>query len=596
MITFDNVSVRYPGSDTDALSGVDLALPAGEFCLVVGPTGSGKTTLLGAATGHVPHFTGGLLRGRVLVGGRDTRTHRPRELADVVGTVGQRPIDGFVTDSVEDELAFVMESLALDPAVMRRRVEETLDLLGLAEVRRNPLGELSSGQQQRVAIGAALTAHPQVLVLDEPTSALDPGAAEDVLAALHRLVHDLGVTVLLSEHRLERVVQYADSVLCLTAPGAPVSYGSPGQVLAESLIAPPVVALAKLAGWSPVPVSVRDARRLAPTLLDRLDAAAAGPGPPSRAPGPGGGLAGPRDRIAMNGQPNLAAVPNLVPVPVLSARGLWQRYSKGPAVLRGVDLDVRAGDVLALMGRNGSGKTTLLAALQGGVKPERGSVTLDGAPAHKIAALARRALVSLVPQEPGDLLYLDTVRGEAAQADTESGAGPGATLTRLERLAPGIDPDLDPRDLSEGQRLSLVLAIQLAGQPRVILLDEPTRGLDYAAKDRLSAVLIDLARTGTAVALSSHDVEFVAATADRVALLADGEIITEGATPDVVLSSPTYAPQVAKILAPARWLTVSQVATALTEPARRVQPRRPQPDGPTPTDPARWPAPTGPAR
>ncbi len=538
MISFENVSVRYAGATSDALTGVDLVLQPGEFCLVLGPTGSGKTTLLGAATGHVPHFTGGLLRGRVLVGGRDTRTHPPRELADVVGTVGQRPIDGFVTDSVEDELAFVMESLALDPAVMRRRVEETLDLLGLADVRRKPLAELSAGQQQRVAIGAALTAHPRVLVLDEPTSALDPGAAEDVLAALHRLVHDLGVTVLMSEHRLERVVQYADSVVSLTAPGEPVRHGPPGEVLARSLVAPPVVALAKLAGWSPVPVTVRDARRLAPTLLRRLGNAA----PPERAPDGDG--------------------PTAAPV-VLSARGLWQRYRNGPSVLRGLELDVRTGEVLAVMGRNGSGKTTLLNVLQGGLKPERGTVFLDGAPVHVLAARARRRQVSLVPQEPGDLLYLDTVEAECAQADVESDAPAGTTASLLVRMMPETSEGIDPRDLSEGQRLCLVLAIQLAGGPRAILLDEPTRGLDYAAKDRLSEILGELARSGSAVVLSSHDVEFVAATAGRVAVLSDGEVIADAPTSDVVLSSPTYAPQVAKILAPAQWLTVAQVAAAL---------------------------------
>ncbi|MDQ3733326.1 MAG: ABC transporter ATP-binding protein, partial [Actinomycetota bacterium] len=424
MIAFERVSVRYAGADSDAVTDVDLVLPAGEFCLVVGPTGSGKTTLLGAATGHVPHFTGGLLRGRVLVGGRDTRTHPPRELADVVGTVGQRPMDGFVTDSVEDELAFVMESLALDPAIMRRRVEETLDLLGLADVRRKPLGDLSFGQQQRVAIGAALTAHPQVLVLDEPTSALDPGAAEDVLAALHRLVHDLGVTVLLSEHRLERVVQYADSVLCLTGPGQPVLYGSPGEILPQSPVAPPVVALAKLAGWSPIPVSVRDARRMAPALVERLGSVV----------------------------PEVPEAARSAREPVLRARGVWQRYRSGPSVLRGLDLDVRAGEVLAVMGRNGSGKTTLLSALQGGLKAERGSVLLDGVSVHTLAPGRRRRSVSLVPQEPGDLLYLDTVTAECAQADAESGAESGTTLALLGRLIPDLPPGQDPRDLSEGQR------------------------------------------------------------------------------------------------------------------------------------------------
>ncbi|PGH50603.1 ABC transporter ATP-binding protein, partial [Streptomyces sp. Ru87] len=270
MIRFEHVSVRYDGADTPAVRDVDLTVPEGELCLLVGPSGVGKSTLLGAVSGLVPHFTGGTLHGRVTVAGRDTRTHKPRELADVVGTVGQDPLAHFVTDTVEDELAYGMESLGLAPDVMRRRVEETLDLLGLAALRDRPIATLSGGQQQRVAIGSVLTPHPRVLVLDEPTSALDPAAAEDVLAVLQRLVHDLGTTVLMAEHRLERVVQYADQVILLPAPGeAPVT-GAPAEVMAVSPVHPPVVALGRLAGWSPLPLSVRDARRRAAPLRERL--------------------------------------------------------------------------------------------------------------------------------------------------------------------------------------------------------------------------------------------------------------------------------------------------------------------------------------
>src|SRR5680860_721747 len=271
MIRFEDVTITYPGATRPALAGVDLDVPEGELCLVVGRTGSGKSTLLGAVNGLVPHFTGGHLAGRVVVDGRDTRRHPPRELADVVGVVGQDPLAGFVTDTVSEELAYAMEQLALPPAVMRKRVEETLDLLGLADLRRRALRDLSGGEQQRVAIGSVLTAHPKVLVLDEPTSALDPTAAEDVLAAITRLVHDLGVTVLLAEHRLERVVQYADRVLHLAGDGT-VAGGDPASVLATSTVAPPVVELGRLAGWTPLPLSVRDARRRAAPLRERLPA------------------------------------------------------------------------------------------------------------------------------------------------------------------------------------------------------------------------------------------------------------------------------------------------------------------------------------
>ena len=241
MIEFDRVTVTYDGAAEPALQDVSFTVPEGELALVVGQTGSGKSTLLRAINGLVPHFTGGTLSGRVLVDGRDTREYRPRDLADVVGLVGQDPMAGFVTDTVEDELAYSMESLGVAPDVMRRRVEETLDLLGLADVRDRALTSLSGGQRQRTAIGAALTSHPAVLVLDEPTSALDPQAAEEVLAALQRLVHDLSVTVVMAEHRLERVIQYADRVIEVPGGAAAVSTGLPADrmITASAVSTPP---------------------------------------------------------------------------------------------------------------------------------------------------------------------------------------------------------------------------------------------------------------------------------------------------------------------------------------------------------------------
>ncbi|MER7909553.1 ATP-binding cassette domain-containing protein, partial [Streptomyces sp. NPDC096068] len=452
MITFDQVTVRYEDTDAPVLRDVDLTVEEGELCLVVGHTGVGKSTLLGAVNGLVPHFTGGTLYGRVTVDGRDTADHPPRELADVVGVVGQDPLDGFVTDTVEEELAYTMEQLAVPPATMRKRVEETLDLLGLADLRHRALHELSGGQQQRVAIGSVLTAHPRVLVLDEPTSALDPTAAEEVLAAVTRLVHDLGVTVLLAEHRLERVVQYADRVLHLPGDGRVVS-GPPAEVFRTTSIAPPVVELGRAAGWSPLPLTIRDARRAAAPLRARLAGTVPGPARPPL----------PEER------------PEL-----LTARGVTVSYRGVPAV-REVDLRLYGGEVTALMGRNGSGKSSLLWALQGSGPRAAGSVRIPGAEPgasadpRKLPAGEARRLVGLVPQTPTDLLYLETVKQELDQADVESGTSAGGTPAReiLDRLAPGIEDTTHPRDLSEGQKLALVLAVQLAAAPRVLLLGGP---------------------------------------------------------------------------------------------------------------------------
>ncbi|KRV46593.1 cobalt ABC transporter ATP-binding protein [Wenjunlia vitaminophila] len=536
MIHFNQVSVVYADARTPALDGVDLTVPEGELCLLVGPSGAGKSTLLGAVSGLVPHFTGGTLHGTVTVDGRDTRTHRPRELADLVGTVGQDPLAHFVTDTVEDELAYGMESLGIAPDTMRRRVEETLDLLGLADLRHRPLSTLSGGQQQRVAIGSVLTPHPKVLVLDEPTSALDPAAAEEVLSVLQRLVHDLGTTVLLAEHRLERVVQYADTVVLLPGRGRPPVIGSPAEVMAVSPVHPPVVGLGRAAGWSPLPLSVRDARRRASELRARL----VGEPPASRAAE--------------------AAEPVAEPVATVTSLGVLR--GTVPA-LDGVTLGLSRGEVVALMGRNGAGKSTLLRTLVGLHKPTSGRVTVGGVVPHRTPATELTRRVGLVPQDPRDLLYATTVRGECANADVDAGAAPGTCRDLVLRLLPGIDDDVHPRDLSEGQRLVLALAVVLTARPPLLLLDEPTRGLDYAAKARLVTVVRELAEQGHTTVLATHDVELAAELADRVVILADGEVVADGPTADVVTSSPAFAPQVAKVLHPQPWLTVHQVERAL---------------------------------
>ncbi|WP_407564556.1 ABC transporter ATP-binding protein [Streptomyces sp. 184] len=585
MIRFEDVSVVYDGAAKPAIRGVDLTVPEGELALLVGPSGVGKSTLLNAVCGLVPHFTGGTLRGRVTVDGRDTRTHPPRELADVVGTVGQDPLAHFVTDTVEDELAYGMESLGLPRDTMRRRVEETLDLLGLTELRDRPIASLSGGQQQRVAIGSVLTPHPRVLVLDEPTSALDPAAAEEVLAVLQRLVHDLGTTVLLAEHRLERVVQYADQVIVLPSPGAAPEAGAPAEMMALSPVRPPVVALGRLAGWSPLPLTVRDARRRAAPLRERLAGLTPpGPGCPGTRSTAGPARANSLSPAAVGADPAPARAPAGALAHLTGPAAVADRLTvrRGRAeVLRGVSLTVAAGETVALMGRNGAGKSTLLATFVGMHRPAAGSVRLGDLAPHRTrpAELLRHA--GLVPQDPRDLLYADTVAAECAAADADAQAAAGTCRALVAELLPGVPDDAHPRDLSEGQRLALALAVILGARPRLLLLDEPTRGLDYAAKARLVGVLRALAAAGHAVVLATHDVELAAELAHRVVILADGEVVADGPTAEVVVASPSFAPQVAKILSPAGsggaaggsagdraaagtpWLTVAQVRDAL---------------------------------
>lgn len=538
MITFKDVTFTYSGATSPVLSHVELRIDEGELCVVVGSTGSGKSTLLKSVNGLVPYFTGGKMAGDVAVDGRSTRDHPPRQLTDVVGLVGQNPAASFVTDTVEDELAYAMENLGISPPVMRRRVEDTLDLLGLHELRYRPLSTLSGGQQQRVAIGAVLTASPRVLVLDEPTSALDPAAAEEVLASLARLVHDLGLTVVVAEHRLERVLPFADRLIVVPGRGEPVRAGPPGALMADAPVAPPIVELGRLAGWRPLPLSVREARRVAGPLRRRL----AGSAPPPRpAPSPGD--------------------------PAVTVRHL--SVSFGPVrALAEIDLALDRGSVVALMGRNGSGKSTLLGQVVGVRKPDRGRVTLLGSDPLGLSPRRLIASAGLVPQDAGLLLYSDSVAKECATVDRDAGLAAGTTSSVLDRVLPGVPRDRHPRDLSEGQRLALALAVVLAPEPPVVLLDEPTRGLDYPSKDRLVAVLRQLAADGHAVVVATHDVELVARVADRAIVLADGEVVADGPARDVVCHSPVFAPQVAKVLAPEPWLTTQEVRTALEGPPR----------------------------
>jgi energy-coupling factor transport system ATP-binding protein len=535
VIRFADVTFTYAETEVPTLRHVELTVDEGELCLVVGETGSGKTTLLRAINGLVPHFTGGHLSGEVSIAGRSTRQFPPRELADVVGFVGQDPAASFVSDTVEDELAYTMENLGIPASAMRRRVEDTLDLLGLHELRHRTLSTLSGGQQQRVAIGAVLCASPQVLVLDEPTSALDPAAAEEVLSSLTRLVHDVGMTVVVAEHRLERVIPFADRVVLVPGGGEPLVIGSTAEVMSTSPVAPPIVELARVAGWAPIPLSVRNARRLAEPLRRQL---AGAPSPEPSGPAPVGSR------------------------PIARVDRLSVSFGEVHA-LEQVSLEVGAGEVVAVMGRNGSGKSTLLSQLAGLRAPTHGSVTVLGEHPTDLSPSKLIKQVGLVPQDSGVLLYGETVADECATADRETGLSSGSTAAMLENLLPGMPEGRHPRDLSEGQRLALALAIVLAPGPPLVLLDEPTRGLDYPSKERLVTVVLKLAAAGDCVVLATHDVELVAQVATRAVVLAEGEIVSDGVARDVVCHSPVFAPQVAKILAPEPWLTVDEVRTAL---------------------------------
>lgn len=515
-LSFHRVTFDYPDGPR-ALDGLDLEVAEGEMLLVAGASGSGKSTLLRAANGLVPHTTGGRFGGEVRAFGRSTRDHKPRDLCDVVGFVHQDPEAQFVADRVEADIAFVLENLGLDPLAMRRRVEEVLDALGIASLRDRSPSTLSGGEQQRCAIAGALAAAPRALVLDEPTSQLDPQGAEDVLGAIARLNADLGTTVLVAEHRLDRAAPIAERSALLEA-GRVASSGEPGTVLAAYPGAPVVTRLGKLLGWDPLPLTVRDARR--PAALVTLPALA--PAPP---PASGDAL--------------------------LEARGVRVDIG-GRGVLHGVDLRVERGMVIALLGRNGSGKTTLLRALAGLLDTTRGSVRR--VPPHRVA---------YVPQDPNALLFAPTVRRELEHTLKLLGRTDANSVDRwLDRLGLSQFADRHPRSLSGGERQRVAVAAVAVGGAEVLLLDEPTRGMDAPSREALAGAAREHAAGGGAIVLATHDVELAARSATHAVVLGDGEIVASGPARDVLAGS-LFAPQVLRVLPP--FLTVDEVADALAK-------------------------------
>jgi energy-coupling factor transport system ATP-binding protein len=524
-LRYADVSFTYPDAPRAALDHVDVSIDHGTFALAIGPTGAGKSTLLRAANGLVPHFTGGSFSGHVAADGRDTREHAPRELADAVAFVPQDAAASFVVDRVEDELAYGMENLGVDARHMRRRVEEVLDLLDIAHLRDRSVRRISGGERQRVAIAAALAAGPRILVLDEPTSQLDPQGAEHVMAALQRLVHDHGVTVLLAEHRLERVAGWVD--LALGVQTGRVVAGEPADVIRSLATGPPVARLGRLVGWEPVPLTVRDARARVRTQG----------GTPS-----------------MNGNGHLSEVGPEIGEVLLAAHGVTARYGDADA-LHGVDLELREGEVVAVMGRNGAGKTTLLRLLAGVHDPARGDVTTLG------GAAPRPGIdVGLCPQEPERVLFRDTVEGEV-RATLRARDAVDAAAPWLERLGIVALAARHPRDLSAGQRLLVATAAVAATGAPVLLLDEPTRGLDPDTKDRLVRFLRSHAADGGTAVVATHDVELAAAAATRIVMLAGGEVIADGDPAAVLGDSRVFAPQMTRVFGPG-WLTPEQVAEA----------------------------------
>lgn len=517
----------YQHSD-GGLTDVSLRVERGEFVLVCGRSGGGKSTLLRAAGGLVPHHFGGSAVGEASIAGHDLRESTAAELAAVCGTVMQDPEVQVVMGNVRNEISFPLENLGWEAPAINVAVEETAIALGISDLLGRRTNELSGGQLQRVVLAAAIAARPALVVLDEPTSQLDPVAADELLATLQRLNADRGTTVLLADHRYERALEIADRVLLIE--GGRVEFdGSPEQFVELAAathdrrwLLTPSADLCRRCGIAPLPVGAKATRRALGGLIEDGDVSWTG-----------------RERPARADAPSTPAA--------LELRRVSFRYPEAarPA-LDDVSLSFSAGQRTVLIGANGSGKSTLLRIARSVQPHDGGAVDADGE-------------VALLLQNPNDYLIHERVGDEA----------PAAALARFGLAA---FADRDPRDLSGGERQRLALAIVMQSNPSVLLLDEPTRGMDRMRREELAAMLRQLAAEGVAVVVATHDTEFAAVFAERVVLLGGGQVMADGPAGDVLGGGWHFATEVSRLLPGSGVLTAEQGAREIgMRAARRAE-------------------------
>ncbi|WP_135553625.1 ABC transporter ATP-binding protein [Paenibacillus cymbidii] len=508
-IAITDAAYTYPGQRQAALAGATLAAEAGEFVVVCGPSGSGKSTLLKLLKPDL--LPAGRLTGAVRFNGSPLASFRPLELSQRIGMVMQNPESQIVMERVMEELTFSLENVGVAPMHMRKRVAEIAQLFDLEPLLARPTLELSGGQRQLINLAAVLVLQPEVLLLDEPTAELDPVAAREFLQLVRRVNEEFGITVIVTEHRMEEVWPLADRIVIVqdgrvTAQGTPAELARTDDPAAAAFL-PEAGKLFRALGIGGAPfLRAKEARQ---ALRAHLGA------PPAAADGGARGAADRRSRGRT--------------APELHADDVWFRYGKAAPILRGVSLDVAAGELLVLFGANGSGKSTLLQALCGLLPVQSGQVAFAGKPLKRIDERERYVRIGYLAQNP--LLHFlgETVETElrTAAARAHSLGLPAAEDQLLAPFAAAGLLQRHPYDLSGGERQQLALSGILATQPKLLLLDEPTKGLDPEAKRALAVRLRAECDKGGAIVMASHDVEFAAAHATRCAMLFDGLIVAD---------------------------------------------------------------------
>ncbi|HCX02946.1 MAG TPA: ABC transporter [Clostridiales bacterium] len=526
-IKIKNLTYTYPDKKEKSLRNINLQILPGEFVLIVGGSGSGKSSLIRSIASLAPDFYGGKQEGDIFINNKNLKTTNRRELVQTLGIVFQNPESQLVMTDTEQEIAFGLENIGTEEKTIKRRIMEVTSALSLSDFKNSFIAQLSGGQKQKVALASVLAMQPEILLLDEPTSQLDPIAGEEILTMVRRLNEENGTTVILVEQKLERCFHFADRILVMEEGKIVKDSRDIGEIVKwavkkENQYIPPLSKLFAKAGYRDIPLTIKSGRNIIG-----------------------------KENLMKEESKVVKTIPeksNNIEKSILKMKNIWFNYDSEHEVLRNINLDIKKGSFSVIMGENGGGKTTLLKILNGLLRPTKGKVEVMGRNMKKLKIEEISKNVGYLSQNPKDYLFLPTVKEEMEftikNLHLEKEVHIDDLLDKLEILE---YKQSNPRDLSTGERQRVALATVLASNPKILLLDEPTRGLDYDIKEKLGKILKKFQEEGMTIIMVTHDIEFAAEYAEDVILLYEGDIIEKGNKKEVLTKSTFYSPQISRL-------------------------------------------------
>ncbi|WP_040306642.1 ABC transporter ATP-binding protein [Caloramator australicus] len=517
MIKIKDLTYYYPETSRPALENINLTINEGDFVLIVGPSGCGKSTILRAINGLIPNFYGGKIKGEVLVKNKNIKDISKKELFKTVGFIFQDPEKQSVYNTIEREIAFGMENLNMDITRMKKNIAEVSNLFNLDFIKEKSINNISGGERQKVEIASVVAMDPEVILLDEPTSQLDPISADEILNAINKLNKDMGKTIILVEQRLDKSFDMADKILIMQNGRITNEIGKDEiNIYIDKInFLPKVSIIFKEAGFKAVPLNIKEAKKI----------------------------------IANKNVPNKRDS-NIKSFKdeILKVEDLYFEYSPNRPILKNINFNLHKGEVLGIMGHNGAGKTTLSKILVGLIKKFKGKIILNGKEIERLNDVERVKSIGYLAQNPTLYFGRDTVFDEVSYSLRNIGDFDREKLIELLKKFDlyGI-MDKNPRDLSGGQKQRLAIACTVVTKPDILILDEPTRGIDIYHKIEIGNFIKEYASLGKSVIIITHDSDFVGDFCDSTMIMHQGEIVAHGKTLDILYDAIYYSPQISRI-------------------------------------------------